>query len=354
MTPSSRPTIRDVAARAGVSTTAVSKVFNDTGRISAPTRERILEAAAALGWQPSATASALKNSRTRTVALVAFRSPDLLGTDPHFTELIGGLESELSPRGYGLLLHLVADRAAESATYERLARERRADGFVLTESRIGDPRYALTRRLAMPAVLLGTPYDEDPIPHAALPQPEAGVRAAVHHLAGLGHRRIAYVAGPDDRVHTVFRRRVFQDAVAEAGLPPAETLTADFTERGAVRATEELLRRPAPPTAIVYANDSMAVCGMGTAQRLGLSVPADVSVIGYDDLPVCRWVHPRLTTVDQHVSQAGAAAARALLALCGERIDTPPLGRPPQLVIRESTGPSPQEITAPCSAPPPA
>lgn len=107
--PGRRPTIKDVAAEAGVSPAAVSKVFNGTGRISEPTRQRVQDSAARLGWSPNAAASALRRSRSHTIALVVRRPSDVLGTDPHFSELINGLESELAPRGYGLLLHLVAD-----------------------------------------------------------------------------------------------------------------------------------------------------------------------------------------------------------------------------------------------------
>ncbi len=125
-----RPTIKAVAAAAGVSTATVSQAVNDTGRISEATRRRVLAAAAELGWSPSAPATALRRARTRTIALVVRRPTDVLGADPHFSELITGLEGQLAPRGYGLLLHLVPDMAEESALYERLAAEGRIDGAV--------------------------------------------------------------------------------------------------------------------------------------------------------------------------------------------------------------------------------
>ncbi|WP_328539369.1 LacI family DNA-binding transcriptional regulator [Streptomyces sp. NBC_00344] len=320
-----RPTIKDVAAQAGVSTAAVSKVFNNTGRISEPTRLRVLDAADRLGWSPSASASALRRARTHTVAMVVRRPTDVLGTDPHFSELITGLESELSPRGYGLLLHLAGDVREETALYERLAAENRVDAAVLTEHRADDPRPPLLERLGLPAVLLGTAHRE-------------GVVEAVRHLLDLGHRRIGYVSGPTELVHTRFRQQVFEDALAGAGLTPAAVVHTDFTEAAATAATGQLLAREPRPTAIVYANDSMAVCGIGAAQRAGLSVPGELSVVGYDNLPLGRWIHPRLTTVDQHVRQAGAAAARTLLTQCGEVVPTGPPAEHPRLVVRESTG----------------
>ncbi|MGW3953539.1 LacI family DNA-binding transcriptional regulator, partial [Streptomyces sp. NPDC004752] len=315
-----RPTIKAVAAAAGVSTAAVSQAFNDKGRLSEATRRRILDTAVELGWSPSASAAALRSARTRSLALVVRRPTDVLGADPHFSELITGIEGELAPRGYGLLLHLVTDPREENALYERFAAEGRVDGAVLTDARADDSRPALLARLGLPAVLLGPPDGSTGVPRVGLGQQGAGVREVVEHLVGLGHRRIAYVAGPPELQHTRLRRQAFESALRAAGLRPFAVLHTDFTERSAVGATEALLDAEGRPTAIVYANDSMAVCGIGTAQRAGLGVPRDLSVVGYDNLPLGRWLHPRLSTVDQQVQRVGAAAARLLLALCGEEV----------------------------------
>lgn len=336
-----RPTIKAVAAAAGVSTAAVSQAFNDKGRLSQATRRRILDAAVELGWSPSASAAALRSARTRALALVVRRPTDVLGADPHFSELITGIEGELAPRGYGLVLHLVTDPREENALYERFAAEGRVDGAVLTDARADDSRPALLARLGLPAVLLGAPDGSTGVPRVGLGQQGAGVREVVEHLVGLGHRRIAYVAGPAELQHTRLRRQSFETALKAAGLRPFAVLHTDFTERSAVAATEALLAAAGRPTAIVYANDSMAVCGIGTAQRAGFGVPRDLSVVGYDNLPLGRWLHPRLTTVDQQVQRVGAAAARLLLALCGEEVVELPLGDRPRLVVRESTGPAP-------------
>jgi DNA-binding LacI/PurR family transcriptional regulator len=263
----------------------------------------------------------------------------VLGSDPHFSELITGLEGELAPRGYGLLLHLVADIAQESALYERLVAEGRIDGAVLTDARADDPRPELLRGLGLPAVLLGSPDAASPVPRVGLGQQGAGIKEAVAHLLELGHRRVAYIAGPAELLHTRLRLHAFEEALAEAGPAPVAVRHSDFTERAAVEVTEELLALPDRPTALVFPNDSMAVCGIGTAQRAGLRVPGDLSVVGYDNLSLGRWVHPRLTTVDQQVQRVGAAAARTLLAGCGEDVPPPVLDGRPRLVVRESTGP---------------
>ncbi|WP_149563388.1 LacI family DNA-binding transcriptional regulator [Streptomyces cacaoi] len=339
--PAKRPTIKAVAAAAGVSTAAVSQAFNDKGRLSEATRQRILRTALDLGWSPNAPAAALRSARTRTLALVVRRPTDVLGADPHFSELITGIESELAPRGYGLLLHLVAGVPEETALYRRFAAEGRVDGAILTDARDEDPRPALVTRLGLPAVVLGPPGEAGPVPGVGLGGQGAGVEEVVEHLTGLGHRRIAYVAGPAELHHTRLRRAAFEASLKAAGLRPCAVLHTDFTEVAATAATEALLAARERPTAIVYANDSMAVCGTGTAQRAGLRVPADLSVVGYDNLPLGRWLHPRLTTVDQQVQRVGAAAARALLARVGEDVADAALEGRPRLVVRESTGPAP-------------
>lgn len=337
-----RPTIADVAALAGVSVAAVSKAVNGKGGISAPTRDRILTAAAKLQWTPSAAAVALRGAKTRAIGMVAKRPPDLLSADPHFTLLISGIESELSPLGYGLLLHIVGEEAgAEEAAYRRLARERRVDGVILTESRVGDTRFRLLRDLGLDAVLVGTPWRPDPVPSVRATDPDRGLRAAVAHLVELGHRRVAYVSGPEDRVHTRHRRRVVEDALAAHDLAPSHAIVADFTAAAAADAVGRLLADRRPPTAVLFANDSMAVAGMSAARRLGVDVPAGLSVIGHDDLPLGELVHPRLTTVRQDLLGLGRAAARALLAALGEARDATVDVRPPELVVRESTGPAP-------------
>lgn len=337
-----KPTITDVAALAGVSVAAVSKVVNGKGSISAATRERVLTAASKLQWTPSAAAVALRSAKTRAIGMVAMRSPDLLSADPHFTLLISGIESELSPLGYGLLLHIVGEEpSAEEAAYRRLADERRVDGVVLTESRIGDTRFELLRTLGVNAVLVGSPWRADPVPSVQATGLGSGIRAAVDHLVGHGHRRVAYVSGPEDRVHTVHRRRVFEDALAAHGLTPSHSLVSDFTAAGAVAAIGALLADRNRPTAVLFANDSMAVAGLSAARRLGVDVPGELSVIGHDDLPLGELVYPQLTTVRQDLVGLGRAAALVLLASLGE-VDAEPVDvRPPELVVRESTGPAP-------------
>lgn len=339
--PTGRVTIADVAALAGVSVSAVSKAVNGKGSIAAATRTRIQDAIDKLGWTPSASAVALRTARTHAIGMIAPRSADLLVSDLHFNLLISGIESELAPLDYGLLLHIVGEQhTAERRAYRRLAQERRVDGVILTESLVNDARFDLLRRLGLPAVLVGTPWREEAVTAVHAPGQARGVTEAVEHLTGLGHRKIAYVSGPEDRVHTGFRRRVFEDTLRARGLRPYDVVVADFTAAASAAATAELLGRPERPTAILFANDVMALAGANTARQLGLSVPGDLSVVGYDDLPLGDLCDLQLTTVSQDLVRLGRAAALTLLQLVDPGLDlaVPDIAAP-RLVVRASTGP---------------
>ncbi|GAA1995152.1 LacI family DNA-binding transcriptional regulator [Nakamurella flavida] len=340
--PAKRPTIADVAALAGVSRAAVSKVFNDSGRISEPTALRIRDAAAKLHWTPSSTAVALRKTRTQTVGLVLNR-PGELEVGATSSLLISGVESVLTPRGYGLLMYLV-DRGLdeEARTYQRLSDNRRVDGVILTDSRVGDNRFSLTRSLGLPAVLIGTPWENDVIPHVDSDPPGAGVDDSVRHLVELGHRRIAYVGGPVDRVQAVLRRITFEESMSAAGLVPTATVATDYSPASAAAHTAALLRREVRPTGILYGSDTMAIGGMQAAREAGYSVPQDLSIVGFDGLPLGVWVDPALTTVQRDAVQRGRIVAMRMLDLLGESLEEPPLLSRPYLVVRGSTAAAPE------------
>lgn len=339
----SRVTIADVAALAGVSRGAVSQVFNGTGKISDATALRIRDAAASLNWTPSPAAAGLRLSRTYTVALVLSDSTNAVELSGSSASLLTGLESVLTPRGYGLLLYVFDKKTGgdEETAYRTLAGTRRVDGVVLTNSREDDSRFELMRRLELPAVLVGTPRDDDPIPHLDSSPAGAGVAESVQHLLSLGHRRIALIGGPIDRVQPVERRREFEAALAAAGLSPVATVATNYSSTEAAAHTTSLLSSSHPPTGILYGSDGMAIAGMKAAKVMGLRIPDDVSMVGYDGLAVGQWVDPELTTVSRDTTERGRMAARLLLRLLGEDIHEPIELTPPTLIVRGSTGPAP-------------
>jgi len=335
-----RPTINDVARAAGVSKGAVSFAFNDRGGLKPETRERILAAAAELGWAPSPRARALSVSRALAVGLVMARPPETLRADPFFPSFIAGIESVLADQGSALLLQVVATQAEGERSYRRLAAEGRVDGVFVTDLMVDDPRPALLAEIGLPAVLVGPVESRGDCPAVGVDD-APGIAAAVEHLVALGHTRIAHVAGPQVMVHGSSRRQAWASALEAAGLPEGPCVEADFSAEGGAVATRALLDLAEPPTAIVYANDLMAIAGMAAASARGLAVPDDLSITGYDDTELAGHVQPSLTTVSTDVIGWGRTAAARLLDLVDHRPPAEVALERPRLVVRGSTGPVP-------------
>ncbi|GAA4880229.1 MULTISPECIES: LacI family DNA-binding transcriptional regulator [Saccharopolyspora] len=334
-----RPTIIDIAREVGVSKAAVSYALNGKGGVSPETRERILDVAAALGWRASTAARALSSDRAASVGVVLARPPELLGTEPFLMRLVAGLERTLSAYGVSLQLALTSDTETELATYRQWWAERRIDGVVLTDLRTADPRPGLVRELGVPAVLFGT---AGPVPGitALRSDDERTARSAVAHLVELGHRRIAHVQGPDNLRHTLRRAAVLGDTAHELAGIELHREVGGYTEDGGLRATRRLLAARPRPTAVIYDNDVMAVAAVAHADELGVRIPAELSVLAWEDSMLCRVVRPAVTAFDHDVTADGAQAARVLLELIetGVGVDGDLGDR--TLVVRSSTGPA--------------
>ena len=344
-----RPTIADVAQRAGVSKGLVSFALNGRPGVSGSTRDRILAAASELGWQPSIRARSLSVGKAFALGLVIARDPAIIAADPFFPAFISGVEQELSRSGSVLMLAMVPTAEQEAETYRTLAKDRRVDGVFVSDLRFDDERIGLLAELGIPAVTLG--HAETPGPHPAVTVDDGpGIRAAVEHLVGLGHRRIAHVAGTPTLLHGGRRRAEFEAAMHAARLEPAGIVPTDFTATAGARATVLLLDSPEPPTAIVYANDPMAIAGMSVAQSRGLSVPRELSVIGFDGSDIGRHLDPRLTSVATDIQSWGRAACRALLDhIDGVEVSDLELA-PARLLDGDSTAPPPDVAPVPGAA----
>jgi DNA-binding LacI/PurR family transcriptional regulator len=337
-----RPTIADIAREAGVSKGAVSYALNDRPGVSEQTRARILEIADRLGFRASAAARALAGAPAHVVGLALRRPPSTLGVEPFFMELISGLEAELSTRSYALLLQLVTgdDPAAEIDVYRQWWIEGRVDGVLLCDVRADDPRVPAVAEMGLPALVVGPPAAGDRLP-SLWSDDAVSVAEAVGHLAGLGHRRIARVAGIPDLAHTGARSRAFAESCERLGITEATTVWTDYTGEAGAQATRDLLRSRPRPTAIVYDNDIMAIAALATAQELGFAVPAELSIIAWDDSPVCGLVHPPLTALTRDIGAYGESAARMLLEIiAGEPVESR-LDEPAHLIARASTAPPP-------------
>jgi DNA-binding LacI/PurR family transcriptional regulator len=331
-----RPTIADVARHAGVSKGAVSFALNGRAGVSQETRQRILDAAAALGWSPSHRARALSTKRAFSLGLVIARDPELLGADPFFPAFIAGVEKVLAARDQTLVLQVVTSPAAEEAGYRRLARDGRVDGVFVVDLRRADPRIALAEEIGLPAVTLNRPDVPSPFP-AVILDDRPGIAAAVAHLVELGHTSIAHVTGPDVFLHATNRREAFQQAMADAGLPPGRVVPGDFTAAGGRAATHDLLTGADRPTAIVYANDVMALSAIAMAAELGIRIPEDLSITGFDDTALAGYVHPALTTVRADARSWGEVAATTLLDVIEGRDVADTTLPPAELILRRST-----------------
>ncbi|MEV7243494.1 LacI family DNA-binding transcriptional regulator [Streptomyces sp. NPDC093248] len=328
------PTMADVARSAGVSVATVSHVLNGTRPVLPHTRQAVLDAVDALGYTPNTLARSLVTSRTRSIGLAVSAI-----SNPYFTEILQGVEAAALAAGYGLLVADPHDDPAHERKVVQLLHERRVDGVIVAPSARPRDLVAYLGRHAVPAVFLdralpaGDPSAGDPAhgrsPFDQVCAENTGPMAdLVGHLAGLGHRRIGLVAGLPGLSTTEERVAGYRQALAAAGLPFAEGLVVSGHSEpaGAERATAALLSLPAPPTALVTANNAMTIGALRALRERELAVPDDIALCCFDDFAWADLFSPRLTAVAQPGREIGARAVSVLL----ERLATP--GRPTRTV----------------------
>lgn len=307
-------TIRDIAKRSGVSTGAVSYALNGRPGVSEETRARVLRVAEELGWAPSSAARSLSGSRTDTFGLILARDPKTLGSESFYMQFISGIETELTKHSYGLLLQVVPDIDAEIRAYRRWQAARRVDGVVVVDLTLDDPRIELLSAPgAVPAVVVGDPSLAGSLTSVWTDDATA-MKEAVRYLATVGHRRIARISGPASLGHTVIRDKAFLKETSDVGVN-GDIIHTDYTPQQGGAATRVVLSSADRPTAIIFDNDIMAFAGLGVANEMGLSVPADISIIAWDDSLLCEASYPPLTAMGHDVIGFGAHTARRLFDL---------------------------------------
>ncbi|WP_047285100.1 LacI family DNA-binding transcriptional regulator [Pseudomonas protegens] len=329
-------TIKDVAALAGISYTTVSHVLNKTRPVSEEVRVKVEAAIASLDYVPSAVARSLKAKTTATIGLLV---PNSL--NPYFAELARGIEDYCERNGYCVILCNSDDNPQKQRNYLRVLLEKRIDGLIVTSAG-GDSGLAQglagvrTPMVIVDRGLEGVNADLVRIDH------QHGAYLATRHLLELGHRDIACIGGPGNTSVAQMRLAGFQQALREAGVeaPAERILESDFSSTGGYRAAAQLLDGGQPPSAIFAGNDMMGIGVLRAAAERNIRVPSELSVIGFDDILMSRYVYPALTTVGQSILQLGETAAELLLRriACRElpvdqRIVTP------NIVLRESTAP---------------
>jgi LacI family transcriptional regulator len=344
-----RPTQVDVARRAGVSRATVSYVLNGVteGRvpISDETRQRVLEAIQELGYEPDARAQALRSGNTNTIALII---PDL--RNPHFCEYATGIEEAARAAGYHLLLSSTTmndEYAVE--IFKDLAR-RRFDGLIIASSFILVSKEAQAtlkqiRERGLPIVEMDENYGVDSV----FADYRDATREVMSYLLSLGHRRIGFIYGVGGHELGQDRLQPYQEGLKAAGIPVKAGLIArcgPSIEDG-YRAALKLLKPLSRPTALLAINDLLAISAVRAAADLGLHIPGDLSLVGYDNISMANYLVPRLTTVTKDALALGRKAFEVLLA----RIRNPDLPRqrvysPARLILRESTGRVPSSVKA--------
>ncbi|MFI0443904.1 LacI family DNA-binding transcriptional regulator [Actinomadura sp. 6N118] len=329
-----RPTLEEVAARAGVGRGTVSRVINGSPRVSAQAREAVLQAIDELGYVPNRAARTLVTRRTDTVALVVAESEQRLFDEPYFAGIIRGISSELNATGLQLLLAL-AQSPDEYARLEHYLTGQHVDGVLLTSLHGDDPLPAKLEASGVPTVLGGCPPGLSPVSYVDVDN-RKGARLATEYLLEKGRRRIAAIAGPQDMGVGVDRLAGYRDALAAAGMPELVAY-GDFSESSGVTAAAELLDQAPDMDAVFAADDPMALGAMQVLQKAGLRIPDDVAVIGFEDSARAPLADPPLTTVHQSVENMGREMARLLIArIRGERVTDPVVILETHLVLRAS------------------
>jgi LacI family transcriptional regulator len=340
--------ITEVARLAGVSTATASRVVSSADYpVSPATRERVLDAARTLDYVPNALARGLLKSQIPVVGVIVH---DI--TDPYFAEVVRGVEDAASPAGY-LVITCSSERDAEREnSYVRLLRSMRAAGVIFAGSGLDDPARNEELRKHLAAMRADGAAVVHLSPHALGP-PEVGVDNAggiarmVAALAGLGHRRIAFLAGPTSMYVARERLEGYRRGLEDAGIALDERLVVhtSFDREGGAAGVDRLMAGEAPFTAISCANDPLALGALGRLAEAGIEVPRDVSVAGFDDIPVAAMTAPRLSTVRLPLREMGRRGfACAVRSIAGEAVGEELL--PTELVMRDSTAARPAPTRA--------
>lgn len=333
-----RPTSADVAARAGVSRTTVSFVLNQRADVKIPdeTRQRVVDAAKKLGYHPNTPARQLAGGRTHVIALVLRQSPEQVASDAVLAETLRGLASAANSSGFRVMVEPIGpDRLDES--YRSLLLAQHADGLVISGPRIDDPTLRELVREGFPIVLQGSLPDTSVL--SVDVDNVAGARGAVEHLLALGHRRIACITNAP-LVYTAAQERLagYRQALVAAGVEYDPTLVAEaaFDAPSGHVAMAELLARTTFDAAFV-ASDVVALGAIGALRKAGRRVPDDVSIVGFDDIPLAAYFDPPLTTVRLPAFELGQAAGRALMERLADHAVPHRTLLSTELIVRGST-----------------
>jgi LacI family transcriptional regulator len=335
--PSDKLTIRQIAKLAGVSRSTASRVLNDHPNVSQKMREQVQKVIAETGYRPDPIARSLSSRRSKIIGLVIPLAISSLLEDPFFPRLMQGISQGCNARGYTLALFLFHSEKEERKLYDRISSNRLLDGVIVTATLDDDPLIPELVANQTPFVIHGR--HEDPRVSFVDVDNETGAYTAVTHLVRLGRRRIAFISGTPSNLAAQDRERGYLKALEARRVPVDESLMihGDFTETSGYAAMRRLLRHQ--PDAVFVASDTMALGALRALREADSSVPEEVAVVGFDDLPQAATADPPLTTVRQPIQRAGVLAVEMLIDILENGVEPPRrMILPTELVIRASCG----------------
>lgn len=347
-------TLADVARLSGVVAMTVSRVINGRGYVSDEVRKRVLKAANQLNYSPNVPARQLKGSKLNAIGILL---PDV--ANPFSTELVNGVKQVFDEAGFATFIATTNRSPEQEKAGLQAFCDHRVDGLIVATrgTKIGDSILRRTAQQRIPMVTIGRPV-QIPGVDSVTADHETGADQVVKHLVSLGHRRIGFIGISPEDGHTLRRYCGYLKALGEAGIQPNPDYTtgppgapAFATQEDGYEGLMRLARLRKPPTAVFARNDFAAIGALRAAHRLGLSVPGDIAIAGFDNIPLAAFTIPPLTTADQSILQQGVAAARFLLDRItrNRAIARRSECMPCKLIVREST--DPKAVTAPTPSP---
>ncbi|GGE19677.1 catabolite control protein A [Marinithermofilum abyssi] len=332
-------TIRDVAKRAGVSIATVSRVLNQSKPVSESLRKKIMKAVEETGYRPNAVARSLIHKRTGLVGVII---PEIY--NPYFSGLVQGIESIAQQSGYSVMLAVSGKSVEQELEMLQIFQTRQMEGVILASSRWSREHRRWFTQAPMPCVIIGRPAGSLSSVCTAIIDNRKAAYEAVRYLIQLGHRRIGMIRGPKwDRASGEERYAGYRDALREADIPPRRQWVAvreEFQVIDGYQGMKQIAAAKEKPTAVFCACDRIAVGAMQYLEEQGVSVPGDLSIVGFDDEELARIVTPSLTTVRHQPFEMGVQAATMLTE---QMLNQQKMGKeavlPHQLVVRNSTAP---------------
>jgi len=332
-------TLKDISIKVGKSITTVSRALNDYDDVSPETKRMIQGAAEEMGYRPNIIAQRLQKQKTDTLGfIVPTFGPRF--SDPFFSEFLAGVGNMSSDLGFDLLVSTQPPGEKEFKAYHKMMDGQRVDGFIIVRTRRNDGRINDLLEQDFPFTVFGRIEGRNDFPYVDEDGSYA-MRQIADHLVGLGHTRIGCIAPDPELMFAVIRTKGLKDGLAAHGILMDESMckVGDLTQKGGYLQAKAIMNEPDPPTAIVACNDLMALGAISAIQDFGLEVGKDISITGFDDIPLAEYSHPPLTTVHQPIYQIGGMVCEMLIKIIlGQELGQKHILLKPSLIVRETSG----------------